>query len=215
MLRKILLSLGLALTLTGNLATVQAADLSALSMQYSNDTFEALQSISVQPDFQYTARVKSIVDRLADALGQGKWTIVIYQMAKMPKDMDLPAFALPGNRIAVSDYEAKVASDNALGFMLAHEMGHVVLRHQNQAWQLIIRQTGIQPKSWTDLASHANGIESLSREQEFEADGFGRNLADLAGFDGAAGAKELLGRLIGDSLHPDPSARLAALGIQP
>ena len=215
MLRKLLLCVALTLPFAATLPSARAADLSALSRQYSDDMFEAVQSIAVAPNFTSIQRVQRVVDRLGAVLGKGKWTLVIFQEAKMPKDMDVSAFALPGNRIAVSDWEASVASDDALGFTIGHEIGHVELGHQNQTWAAIIQQTGVQPKSWTDLASHAQGVTGLARQQEFAADKFGFNLANKAGFDAAAGARELLGRLGEDALHPAPAARLTALGLTP
>jgi predicted Zn-dependent protease len=97
--------------------------------------------------------------------------------------------------------------------MLGHEMGHVVLGHQTQVWQAIIQRTGIQPKSWTELGARAGGIEPMEREQEYEADKFGYDLANKAGFNAEEGARELFSNLHGDALHPPPYSRLAALGI--
>jgi Zn-dependent protease with chaperone function len=191
-----------------------AADLTTLSRQYSDDMFGAVRELAVSPDFRDLPRVQSVVGRLATALGKGKWTVVVYQLSKMPRSMNLAAFALPGNRIAISDWEATVSTDNALAFMIGHEIGHVELGHQEQTWQAIIRETGIHPARWTDLAARADGTAALARQQEFEADRFGLNLANKAGFDGGAGAEELFNRLSGDAMHPDSDLRLAALGLK-
>ena len=213
MLRKLLRSLTLALPLVVAVTTAGATDLSVISRQYSDDMYEAVSSIAVKPDFPYTARVQGVVDRLGTALGKGRWTVVIFQMARMPRHMDVPAFALPGNRVVISDWEAKNASVDMLGFMLGHEMGHVVLGHQTQVWEAIIQRTGIDPQNWTELGAHADGIEPMEREQEYEADKFGYNLANKAGFNAEEGARELFSNLHGDALHPPPYSRLAALGI--
>jgi Zn-dependent protease with chaperone function len=192
-----------------------AEDLFALSREYSNDTFEAISALALPASAPQWARVDRIVERLSAELGEPGWTVVVYQEGKMPQNMDVSAFALPGKRIVVSDWEATTATDDSLAFMIAHEMGHVELGHQMQTWQLIVRQTGIVPRSWTDLAKHAEVALPLMRQQEYEADKFGYSLAQMAGFDAAAGARGLLRHLADDPMHPSPADREAALAIVP
>ena len=198
---------------------VRADDVVARSARYSqdyaNDMTEAVTAIALPPNSPQWTRVNRIVARLGAALGQSDWTVIIFQEARMPRHMDVPAFAIPGRRIAVSDWEVLVLSDDTLAFMLAHEMGHVELGHQNQIWELIMKQTGLHPRTWTDLAKHASVAASLARSQEYEADKFGFTLAQNAGFDAAQGARALFANLPRDDMHPSPLSREAALGIWP
>jgi Zn-dependent protease with chaperone function len=203
----------LAIACIGHAAS--AADVDTLVRQYANDMFDAVGSIAVRQDFPATPRVKLIAARLCAALGEQPWTLLIFREADMPKDMDMPAFALPGKRIALSDWKADKASDDALAFMIGHEIGHVKLEHQKRLFTAIIKRTAIRPDNWCQVAAHAGGSEPLEREQEYEADRFGFDLATLAEYDAVAGAREALGHLRDDDQHPPAAQRLARLGIRP
>ncbi|MGF6741036.1 tyrosine-type recombinase/integrase [Paraburkholderia atlantica] len=69
------------------------------------------------------AQINAIVAYLSTALDERRWTAVVFKEAKMPKNLDVPAFAMPGRRIAISDWKVSVSTDNSLALMLAHEMG--------------------------------------------------------------------------------------------
>ena len=111
---------GMVIWLVLNVA--QAASVEALSTQYSDDTLDAVKSIAVRDDFAPSTRARQVVARLSAALGEKPWTLVVYQEAKMPRDMGYYAFALPGRRIALSDWAAAKDSENALAFTIGHEM---------------------------------------------------------------------------------------------
>ena len=64
-------------------------------------------------------------------------------------------------------------SDDGIAFVLAHEIGHVVLRHHRAIFD---------PKYWTD---NTKSVAARSREFEHEADVFGAKLAHAAGYNPA------------------------------
>lgn len=205
----------------GPAAAPSAAIPDTLSAKYGADMFEALLSCAAGPEAVPTAHVVGIAERLIDTFypqGSAKWSLVIYQLAKMPDTMDVEALALPGNRIAIADYAATHYSDDALAFTIGHEMGHVILKHQNQTWAAIIKRTGVKPVNWVAVSEAGRGdadIQALARSQEYAADQFGYALARRAGFDARRGALEVFGGGGEDPLHPTPADRLKALGITP
>ncbi|MGF6872846.1 M48 family metalloprotease [Paraburkholderia sp. MM5477-R1] len=202
------------LALTTCLPQARGATPEELSRQYSDDMVSALGGVLVPQTSQDLARARRIVERLALALGDEGWNVLVYRLAAMPKHMDVPAFALPGKHIAVSDWAARKYSDNALAFTIAHEMGHMALDHQSEIFRATMECAHIHPRKWTVLAAHSGCAVPLMREQELQADTFGYALAEQAGFDARKGARELLQRLNDDDMHPAVAVRLKQLGIE-
>lgn len=83
-----------------------------------------------------TAALEGLVDKLKAASGyRGELRVVVIN------DPMVNAFALPGGRIAVFDgLLQKAESGDEVSGVLAHEMGHVALRHPTRA---LLRQLGI------------------------------------------------------------------------
>ena len=146
------------------------------------------------------------------------------------------AYALPGGFIFLTASLADLCrrDRDELGFVVAHEMAHVIRRH---AVNRLLRQTAYSAASLVTPGRgviapwlHRIGLEWLeraySREQELEADALAVLLTRAAGFD-PEGALRLLERLrtlepaggkgMGAylSTHPPVDERLAALRPRP
>jgi Zn-dependent protease with chaperone function len=139
------------------------------------------------------------------------------------RDKDANAFAVPGHRIVVySGLIDRAKSPEMVAGVLAHEMGHVELRHPIRG---LIHQLGIGAVATlifgdSTLASVGQLalLLSYSRDMEREADQRGIALLQQAGIradgmaaffeefkkDGAGGLPDFL------STHPDLDARIAA-----
>jgi predicted Zn-dependent protease len=101
--------------------------------------------------------------------------------------------ALPGGQIIISEYfiQTQNLSDEALAFVLAHEMSHSILEHERQvltfARMLLPRDV---PRDVSDVYTEmefnrklSKAIEPLMQQGEFEADELGLLLAAKAGYD--------------------------------
>lgn len=114
-------------------------------------------------------------------------------------DADLNAFALPGGTVLITRglYE-KLRNEAELAGVLAHEIAHVVRRHQLKAiksalgreWQLELAQAVAEKKHDRDakvsLKAFTAGTElfarGLDKNDEFEADRMGVVIAARAGY---------------------------------
>jgi predicted Zn-dependent protease len=138
------------------------------------------------------------------------------------------AMALPGGQVLVSEQfvESGGYGDEALAFVLAHEMAHSILEHERQALtfarMLLPRDV---PRSVGDMYVEIDhnfallkSMEPVMQQGELEADELGLLLASAAGFAPRAqlafmeheaarddGEKALVGT------HPPASVRLAQL----
>lgn len=147
------------------------------------------------------------------------------------------AFALPGGYIYLTrGLLAHLASEAELAGVIGHEIGHVTARHAAEQYtRSTSSQLGLvlgsilfpEVRPYGDLAGTGLGLLALKygRDDEIEADRLGAEYAARAGWDpaGIAGMLETLGRL-GQaspdrkgvpnwlSTHPDPSARVEAIG---
>ena len=113
------------------------------------------------------------------------------------------AFALPGGYIFVAPTIVELAGDrDALAFIVAHEMAHVIRRH---AIDRILSQRALKAITLASPAARniapwvrTVGVQWLekaySRDQEYEADELGAGLLRAARFD-PAGAIRMLERL--------------------
>lgn len=114
------------------------------------------------------------------------WTLTVVQLP------DVEALALPGGMVVVSEafVDARELSDEALAFVLAHEMAHSVLEHERQtltfARLLLPRDV---PRSVPDMYTEIDfnfallkSLEPVIQQGEFEADDLGLLLAARAGF---------------------------------
>jgi predicted Zn-dependent protease len=115
------------------------------------------------------------------------WTLSVVQLP------DIEAEAVSGGLVAVSEpyLDRRALSDEALAFVLAHEMAHIILEHERQALTfallLLPRQV---TRSVQDMyvemdfsLSLLKRMEPVLHQGEFEADELGLLMASAAGFD--------------------------------
>ncbi|HYV48147.1 MAG TPA: M48 family metallopeptidase [Myxococcaceae bacterium] len=116
-------------------------------------------------------------------------------------DETVNAFALPGGHVFVfTGLLKKSQSPDEVAGVLAHELGHVVLRHHLRSALRSMGVGAVASAVFGDgsglvamLAAGSSQLVSLafSREQEEEADAFAVTLAEKAGFDPLAVGKLL------------------------
>lgn len=136
------------------------------------------------------------------------------------EDADVNAFALPGGTVLITRglYE-KLRNETELAGVLAHEISHVVEKHQLKAiksslgreWQVELAAAVAEKKSNRDarnsLKAFTAGTElfarGLDKNDEFQADRMGVVIAARAGYDpfGLVGALQTL-----DALNPQDGA---------
>jgi len=139
-------------------------------------------------------RVQTIYERLlplarqqsahAEALA---WRLLVVRLP------DVEAMALPGGQLVVGEafVDAHAPEDEALAFVLAHEMAHSILEHERQALsfarQLLPRQVSRSVRDmYVELDfnfSLLKAMEPVLQQGEFEADELGLLLAARAGYD--------------------------------
>jgi len=168
-----------------------------------------------------------LVARLGASLSQQHKTPwpLSYRVVAAP---EINAYALPGGFIFISERLLDVFGEDhdAVAFVLAHEMAHVVLGHARDALERGLLLAGVTAKA----AGLGNSIRALimqgySRDDELAADKYGVSLMKKAGFDsgGATRTLTLLGRLspleLGPleylSSHTPANERLSNIGGQP
>ena len=149
---------------------------------------------------------------------------------------EINGFSLPGGHVYITSALLKLANDNELGSVLAHEIGHIVARHslktlkQKQEYDDIARSLGELTGVAGDLARDlgvalgqivAEGFLTVhTRDEEREADFLGVHGMARAGFDPQGMVTmfqklqrieerdgSLLGTLFSD--HPDAQERIA------
>ena len=129
-------------------------------------------------------------------------------------DADRPtAFALPGGFIFVARALVSLGDRNpdALAFVLAHEMAHVIRRHaiERLLQQKVVSAVALASPgrgalaSWIRKAGFQGLERAYARDEEFEADELGLLLMRAAGFD-PAGAIRMLQCL--GALSPSPDS---------
>jgi predicted Zn-dependent protease len=161
------------------------------------------------------SKVASRMARLTDK----KWELCVFDRKDAP-----PAFELPGYRLAVSRTLADRLSDDALAWVIGHEMGHGLMKHMEQVLGSLMAEDAeikllagsyTPPPQWRELfAAYPADAHRIERQQEVDADGIGVKLATAAGFNGKAGAEQFLSALPTDTAdegHPAPAQRLALI----
>jgi len=174
----------------------------ALGNDLEEDFEEQLGGLVEDP--QISQRVNRVGARLLQALTQMEgekqaqagrelnWTAFPFRFEVLSSDK-LNAFALPNGSIYITKGLLQhLGSDDQLAAVLAHEMGHVVLRHAAKALAARLKGNVIviafQVLFGKELAQLVGGAAyllelSYSREQEKEADHAGYLLACFAGYD--------------------------------
>ena len=109
------------------------------------------------------------------------------------RSTDFEAMALPGGQVLISEAFVDVSglNDEAIAFVLGHEMSHSILEHERQtlhfARMLLPRDV---PRSVADMYAEIDysftllkSLEPVLQQGELEADELGLLLASSAGFD--------------------------------
>ena len=115
------------------------------------------------------------------------WSLTVVRLP------DLDAMAMPDGQLVISEtfVDLRLRSDEALAFVLAHEMAHSILEHERQALtfarMLLPRQVA---RSVHDMYFELDyniallkAMEPVTQQGEFEADELGLLLASAAGYD--------------------------------
>ena len=208
--------------------------------KYGDEMSQQVQNqIGLYNDPELTAYVNSVGQRLVKSVGATPYTFHF----SIVDQFEPNAFATPGGYIYISrGLLATVNDEMDLAGVLAHEIGHVSLRHHaRQAGRsmgaglltLPGRAVGVFSEGLGNLINapiEAAGevfLASYSRSQESEADEYGLQLAAAAGYDphglpNALGAIErTVEQLTGEQhkasffdSHPTTPTRLADIGQQ-
>jgi beta-barrel assembly-enhancing protease len=142
--------------------------------------------------------VTELGTRLADRVTVPDWRFT-FAVVTPP---EVNAFALPGGFVFLtrSLVEFCERDRDELAFIVGHEMGHIVRRHAmdrlmantvlRAAVTGLATARGVAGQSLAGLATTVFQ-KSYAQDQEFEADRFGAQLAQRAGFDPAAASRAL------------------------
>ncbi len=180
--------------------------------------------LPVSRDAAMIARVKRIGEALVAAMPQRAYP---YRFSVLDVQ-DFNAFCLPGGFMYVFEgLLDRLPDDDAVAFVMAHEITHASHRH----WKRMVEKMR-GPAVLAALAGAVLGAEDVagitsamvqsqySREQEYDADSGGIELATAAGYDpaGAVAAAQAMAKLDGDDRtptylrsHPPARDRLAQL----
>lgn len=141
---------------------------------------------------------------------------------------DVAAFSLPDGQVVISEslIDDRDLSDEALAFVLAHEMAHSILEHERQLLTvgrlLLPRQVDRSVRDMYVEFAHNFGLlktlEPVLHQGEFEADELGLLLAALAGYAPRRQIEFMQNEVAEDDLrrpvaatHPPPLERLERL----
>lgn len=167
-----------------------------------------------------TSYVQMIGDRIVNKCGRQDIT---YHFAVIQND-EINAFSLPGGYIyAYTGLMKNIDDESMLAAVLAHEISHVVARHQAQRLSSLYAADAIQrailgddPGFFGQVLAGAmteGGLLAYGRENEYEADDLGQKYLYAAGYD-PNGMADVLRKII--SLESgDPSKLGAMLATHP
>jgi predicted Zn-dependent protease len=211
-MRKILFTLLSVLASTA--AFAQQADPEALAKIVLTNTANAIwataQLHAVAETHPVVKRVRAVFEKLEKTDSLEGVQLVVTDLS----EKDQPAMAIYGNRILIQYRFAQSLSDNALGFTLGHELGHLHARdNETRVITALIAAKINVPDAGAvmNAAINSAAFSIMTRKQEILADEFGVDLADRAGFDGRAGLKEAVGHSQSDLTHPSGDERVATV----
>ena len=193
----------------------------SLSMQRADSYWRRAHHAQV-PDADPTrARVNAVMQKLAKVdAAAASFQVLVFDS----EDFHYKALGLDGQRIMVEKNWVDGLSDAGLAFMLADALRRVEEHRPEQAMAAMLdaaRAAGADPQrqgpisigSWQDLQDQfATAVGQQVKAVELTLDAHAAALADAAGFDGVAGAKECIVHLVGGTaLRPSQTLRIAAL----
>jgi len=172
------------------------------------------------------------VDRIGQRCAKASQRPTLLYKFHVIQSREINGFSLPGGHIYITTAMLKLANDNELASVLAHEVGHVAARHslktlkQSQEYDDIAKSlgalTGVAGDVARDLGVTLGQIVGAglltfhTRDEEREADFLGVRTMAKAGFDPQGMVtmfqkllrienehSDLLGSLFSD--HPDPT----------
>jgi len=167
-----------------------------------------------------TSYVQTVGARIVNKCGRKD---IAYHFAVIKSD-EINAFSLPGGYVyAYTGLMKNINDESALASVLAHEISHVVARHQAQRLSSMYAADAIQrailgdnPGLFGQIMAGAmteGGLLAYGRENEYEADKLGQNYLYAAGYD-PNGMADVLRKII--SLESgDPSKLGAMLATHP
>lgn len=145
--------------------------------QLGSSTLDLLDRVHAQPSNLHPDRQQAIREAFARLVPPSNpapaWILHFRDLGDLPN-----AMALPSGDIVISDALVRNArSDGEILAVLAHELGHVALRH---GLRRLLQGLGVSMTvaaltgSFSDLATHASGMLELtySRDMEWEADAY-------------------------------------------
>lgn len=138
-------------------------------------------------------RLQRIFDRLVlQAREQSAHAATLPWALTVVRLSDVDALALPGGQVLISEdfIDRRALHDDALAFVLAHEMAHSILEHERQALSfarlLLPREVRRSVRDMYAEIDHnyalLKAMEPVLQQGEFEADELGLLLASSAGF---------------------------------
>ena len=147
-------------------------------------------------DSALTSRVQKIGKSVA-AFSPRKDVTYTY---KVVNSEIINAFAAPGGPIVVTQGLARKMTDDELAFVLGHETGHVAAQHGRKAMNRAMVAQGVASIFFSGSGDVVRlGVNMMytlydrgySRDQEYEADGYGVRLMKQAGYNTEAAVSAL------------------------
>lgn len=143
-------------------------------------------------------RIEEISSRLVEVVDRREITYYFYVIEEDNKQKSqINAFAVPGGYVYIFKELFDLLDDDQLGFVLAHEIAHIVSRHSIKRLQaalgynlLVVASAGSRsdPRFTQGLSlALAQILVGYSREDELNADELAVKYCQLAGFKAIAG----------------------------
>ena len=175
-------------------------------------------------------RINRVAEKIVEVLDRKELSYYFYIIEEDEKGKSrINAFSLPGGYVYIFKGLLDILdNDSQLGFILAHEVGHIVSRHHMKRLQVSMgynlltiataaAKTSPQFREGLSFAL-VQILMGYSREDEFNADELAVKYCKLAGFDPAAGI-EVLEKLYQENkkkirplsyfkTHPYPAQRI-------
>ena len=163
----------------------------ALEAQVGAEVLKLLDKRVLGPTMGYESEKEAIANRFAEfAKRSAPGVKVRIEYRSVKSGSGINAFALPGGTIVVLDgLVAASGSDEQVLAVLAHELGHVALRHPMRRATKGVGLGLMAGLLWGDISSVAAnvpavvGLLNYSREEEREADAFAVKVLNENGLD--------------------------------